>query len=40
MQMPIQEKLDLADYVIDNCHSEGDLEWQVRQLLNIIKEGK
>ena len=40
MQMPIQEKLDLADYVIDNCHSEGDLRWQVTQLINMIKEGK
>ena len=40
MQMPIQEKLDLADYVIDNCHGEGDLKWQVTQLLNMIKGGK
>ena len=32
-QMPLDEKLELADYVIDNCHSLGDLDWQIKQLL-------
>ena len=32
-QMSLDEKLELADYVIDNCHSLGDLEWQIKQLL-------
>ena len=32
-QMPLEKKLELADFVIDNCHSIGDLEWQIKQLL-------
>ena len=32
-QMSLDEKLELADFVIDNCHSLGDLEWQIKQLL-------
>ena len=32
-QMPLDDKLSLADYVIDNCHSLGDLDWQIKQLL-------
>jgi dephospho-CoA kinase len=32
-QMSLDEKLSLADYVIDNCHSLGDLDWQIKQLL-------
>ena len=32
-QMSLDEKLELADFVIDNCHSIGDLEWQIKQLL-------
>ena len=32
-QMSLDEKLELADYVIDNCHSFGDLDWQIKQLL-------
>ena len=32
-QMSLDEKLALADFVIDNCHSLGDLEWQIKQLL-------
>ena len=32
-QMPLDDKLTLADYVIDNCHSLGDLDWQIKQLL-------
>ncbi len=32
-QMPLDEKLTLADFVIDNCHSLGDLDWQIKQLL-------
>lgn len=32
-QMSMDEKLELADYVIDNCHSLGDLDWQIKQLL-------
>lgn len=32
-QMSLDEKLTLADFVIDNCHSLGDLEWQIKQLL-------
>ena len=32
-QMSLDEKLTLADYVIDNCHGFGDLDWQIKQLL-------
>ncbi len=32
-QMSLDEKLALADYVLDNCHSLGDLDWQIKQLL-------
>ena len=32
-QMSLDEKLTLADFVIDNCHSLGDLDWQIKQLL-------
>lgn len=32
-QMSLDDKLTLADYVIDNCHSLGDLDWQIKQLL-------
>lgn len=32
-QMSLDEKLGLADLVIDNCHSLGDLDWQIKQLL-------
>lgn len=32
-QMPLEDKLSLADIVIDNCHGLGDLDWQIKQLL-------
>ena len=32
-QIPLDEKLGLADFVIDNCHGLGDLDWQIKQLL-------
>lgn len=32
-QMSLDDKLALADYVLDNCHSLGDLDWQIKQLL-------
>ena len=32
-QMPLEEKMELADYVVDNCHSLSDLDWQLKQLL-------
>lgn len=32
-QMPLDEKMELADYVVDNCHELSDLEWQLKQLL-------
>jgi dephospho-CoA kinase len=32
-QMSLDEKLTLADYVLDNCHSLSDLDWQIKQLL-------
>lgn len=32
-QMSLEDKLALADYVIDNCHGLGDLDWQLKQLL-------
>ena len=32
-QMSLDEKLALADYVLDNCHSLSDLDWQIKQLL-------
>ena len=35
-QMPLKEKVELADYVIDNCHLEGDLDWQLTQLVKKI----
>lgn len=32
-QIPLEDKLSMADYVIDNCHTLGDLDWQIKQLL-------
>ena len=32
-QMPLDEKLTVADFVVDNCHSLSDLDWQIKQLL-------
>ena len=32
-QMSLDDKLTLADYVLDNCHSLSDLDWQIKQLL-------
>ena len=32
-QMPLEDKLTLADFVVDNCHGLGDLDWQIKQLL-------
>lgn len=32
-QMSLDDKLALADYVLDNCHSLNDLDWQIKQLL-------
>ncbi len=32
-QMMLDDKLALADFVIDNCHTLGDLDWQIKQLL-------
>ena len=32
-QMPLDEKLTLADFVVDNCHALADLDWQIKQLL-------
>ena len=32
-QMSLDDKLTLADYVLDNCHSLNDLDWQIKQLL-------
>lgn len=37
-QMPLKEKVKLADYVIDNCHSVGDIDWQLQQLLKKLKK--
>ena len=32
-QMPLEEKMVKADFVVDNCHSLADLDWQLKQLL-------
>ena len=32
-QMSLDDKLTLADYVLDNCHGLSDLDWQIKQLL-------
>ena len=32
-QMPMEEKIKKADLVIDNSHSESDLDWQISQIL-------
>jgi dephospho-CoA kinase len=32
-QMPLVVKMEKADFIIDNCHSEGDLNWQIKQIL-------
>lgn len=37
-QMPLKEKVEKADFVIDNCHSEGDIDWQLHQLLKKLKD--
>ena len=36
-QMPMKEKVLLADFVIDNCHCESDIDWQLHQLLNKLR---
>ena len=38
-QMPLDKKMELADYVLDNCHSLNDLDWQLKQLLFRIERG-
>ena len=37
MQMPMADKLELADYIIDNTNQEYDLEWQVRQIITSLE---
>ena len=32
-QMPLDDKIELADFIIDNCHLLSDLDWQIKQLL-------
>lgn len=39
-QMPMDEKLERATYIIDNCHQIEDLPWQVKQLMNKITGGQ
>ena len=38
-QMPLDEKMQLADFVVDNCHSLTDLDWQLKQLLFRLERG-
>lgn len=39
-QMPLKNKVNLADFVIDNNYQESDLDWQLNQLLkNLMKKG-
>lgn len=38
-QMSLEEKLELADYVVDNCHGLTDLDWQLKQLLFRLERG-
>jgi dephospho-CoA kinase len=37
-QMPLDKKMALANFVIDNCHQESDLDWQIRQILFKLEE--
>lgn len=37
-QMSMPKKLELANYIVDNCHQIEDLPWQVRQVVNKILE--
>lgn len=32
-QDSLENKLDNADFIIDNCHNEGDLDWQIKQMI-------
>ena len=32
-QMPLADKMEKADFIVDNCHQEGDLNWQINQIL-------
>ena len=32
-QMPLIEKVKLADVVVDNCHREEDIDWQLTQII-------
>ena len=32
-QMSLEEKMERADFIIDNCHAEADLDWQISQIL-------
>ena len=36
-QMDSKEKMERADYIIDNCHSIGDLDWQIKQIIDKLK---
>ena len=38
-QMPLDKKMELADYVLDNCHSLNDIDWQLKQLLFRMERG-
>ena len=37
-QMPLDKKVSLANFVIDNCHRESDLDWQIKQILFRLEE--
>ena len=36
-QMDSKEKMERADYIIDNCHSISDLDWQIKQIIDKLK---
>ena len=36
-QMDTKEKIDRADFIIDNCHNIGDLDWQIKQIIDKLK---
>ena len=36
-QMSLSEKMERADFIIDNCHQQGDLNWQVKQIIEKIE---
>ncbi len=36
-QMSVAEKMEKADFIIDNCHGFSELEWQIKHIIRKIE---